>query len=115
MKPTINIRPATHTDAPAIWAMHVDSIRRSCAKDYTPEQIEAWAGPKKPENYTSALDKGETMFVAEIDHRIVGFGAMRQDKIVGMYITPEFQQRGIGQQLLATLESDARRRGIEIL
>jgi ribosomal protein S18 acetylase RimI-like enzyme len=111
----ISVRRATHADAPAICAMHVDCIRRSCANDYTPEQIEAWAGPKKPENYTSALDKGETMFVAEVDGTIVGFGAMRQDKIVGMYIAPEFQRRGIGQRLLATLESDARLHGIEIL
>ena len=45
------VRFATPADAEAICRVHVASIRESCAGDYTPQQIEAWAGPKRPEDY----------------------------------------------------------------
>src|SRR5690349_6563092 len=115
MADVIRIRPAKHVDAPAICAMHIDSIRRSCAKDYTPEQIEAWAGRKVPADYTRGLDVGETIVVAEAQGHVVGFGSMRANCIRGMYIAPEFQRRGVGRQLLAELERLARLGGFENL
>jgi GNAT superfamily N-acetyltransferase len=115
MADLIRIRPATHADAAAICAMHIDSIRRSCAKDYTAEQIDAWAGRKLPTDYTHALDIGEAIIVAQSDDRIVGFGSMRANCIRGMYVSPEFQRRGIGRQLLAELERVAQRGGFENL
>src|SRR5687768_12579402 len=52
------IRRATPDDADAITPVHVASIRTLCAKDYTPEQIEAWAGWKSPEKYRAAMAAG---------------------------------------------------------
>src|SRR5687767_13662100 len=73
----MRIRRATLDDAEALCDLHIRSIRVLCAADYTPQQIEAWAGRKKPELYRQAMtDGGETMFVA-VDERehIIGFVA----------------------------------------
>src|SRR4051812_35349674 len=98
----MTIRRATIDDADAICDVHVRSIRGLCAADYTPEQIEAWAGRKKPELYSRAMSEGgETMFVAIDDAgRIVGFVAFKQAEIYGLYVAPEAVGRGAGSALL---------------
>jgi len=113
----MQIRRATVDDADAICDLHIRSIRVLCAADYTPEQIEAWAGPKKPEQYARAMtDDGETMFVATASnagehHHIVGFVAFRATEIYGLYVAPEFVRRGAGAALLAAAEDAMRAAG----
>lgn len=92
--------------------MHVESIRVNCAADYTPEQIEAWAGPKRPEHYVDAMSHGEVMFVAESDDQIVGFAALNGDEIKAVYVSPRSIRQGIGQSLLQTIETHAIRSGL---
>ena len=108
------IRRATVDDAEAICDLHIRSIRVLCFADYTPQQIEAWAGRKKPEMYAHAMtDGGETMFVA-IDEagRIIGFVAFKAAEIYGLYVAPESVRRGAGSALLATAETAMRDAGV---
>jgi putative acetyltransferase len=108
------IRRATVDDAVAICDLHVRSIRVLCAGDYTPAQIEAWAGRKRPELYTRAMtDGGETMFVAvDESNRIIGFVAFKQNEIYGLYVASESVRRGVGAALLATAEAAMRAAGV---
>ena len=111
------IRRATVADADAICALHVRSIRTLCADDYTPEQIEAWAGRKRPELYSQAMTEGgETMFVAVEDaagdDHLVGFVAFREAEIYGLYVAPEATGRGAGGALLDVAESAMRSAGV---
>src|SRR5262245_5338587 len=101
------IRPATSADAEAICRMHVESIRINCAADYTPEQIEAWAGPKRAEHYVDAMSHGEIMFVAESQEKIVGFAALNGDEIKAVYVSPASIRQGIGRSLLQMIETHA--------
>jgi putative acetyltransferase len=108
------IRRATIDDAEAICDLHIRSIRVLCFADYTPQQIEAWAGRKRPEMYTHAMtDGGETMFVAVDDAgRIAGFCAFKGDEIYGLYVAPESTGRGAGTALLAVAEQTMREGGV---
>ena len=47
----IEVRLATPADAEEIHRVHLASVRTLCARDYTPEQIQAWAGFRHPDNY----------------------------------------------------------------
>ena len=108
------IRRATVDDAEAICDLHVRSIRGLCAGDYTPQQIEAWAGRKQPVLYREAMTDGrETMFVAvgETGH-IVGFVAFKASEIYGLYVAPDSVRRGAGSALLATAEAAMRAAGV---
>jgi putative acetyltransferase len=110
------VRLATPADAAAIWPVHVASIREVCAGAYTPEQIEAWAGPKRPENYVRAMDRGEQLWVAEDDSRwIVGFARLDRDVLMGLYVAPAALRRGIGSALLRAAEAHALASGVETL
>ena len=43
---------------------------------------------------------------------MIGWGAIRGDRLEGLYTDPEFAGRGIGTELLAMVESLMRGRGI---
>ena len=109
------VRPARPDDAEAIWRVHVRSIREACAADYTPEQLEAWAGPKRPEDYVRAQAAGERMWIAEDAAGLLGFARLAGDRVKGMYVAPDVLRRGIGSLLLSELEADAVRRAIRAL
>jgi putative acetyltransferase len=110
------IRRATVDDAEAICDLHVSSIRELCAADYTPQQIEAWAGRKRPEPYAEAMtDARETMFVAVENHgrdRLVGFVAFKESELYGLYIAPQHIRRGAGTALLGAAEAAMRLGGV---
>lgn len=111
----LTVREATAADAEHIWRLHVRSIRELCLADYTPQQIEAWAGPKRPEHYRQALARGEVVFVAETGGEPLGFVSAEADELRGLYVAPAAVGHGIGTALLKRMEADARERGLKEL
>jgi len=96
--------------------MHQASIRDLCRSHYTSDQIEAWAGPKRPEQY-ELLIRDLIVFVVEEGADIAAFGALdgTAADIRALYVAPEFIGRGIGSLVLEALESEARRLAISRL
>jgi putative acetyltransferase len=113
--PDFEIRAATDADATGIFLAHVESIVGLCAKDYTPEQIRAWVDVKEPQNYLRAMKKGEVMFVAIAEGKVIGFASRKDGELTGVYVHPAHIGRGTGKALLATVERDALTRGIRHL
>jgi GNAT superfamily N-acetyltransferase len=110
------IRHATPADSAAIFELHVASIRAHCTGHYTPEQIEAWIAPKRPENYARAMNDGEAMFVAESAMgALAGFGSIQGDEVHAVYVAPGRAGGGIGSALLGELEAHARRAGVRVI
>jgi putative acetyltransferase len=106
------IRPGTPEDAEAIWRVRLASIRDLCSADYTPEQIKAWAGRKRPEDYERAIAAGERFWVAVDGEEIVGFSRVSADTLYGLYVAPSRLRRGIGTALLRAAEASARQAGV---
>jgi hypothetical protein len=76
----IKVRKAKLEDTEAISHVHRVSVRTLFTKNYTPEQIEAWVGSSHPDNFRKALiERGETVFVAEIEGAIAGFSSLFKD------------------------------------
>ena len=83
-------------------------------KDYTPEQLAAWA---KPQRNSIRWDEGllqQLVWVAEMDGVIVGFTSLHADSgyLDFMYTHHLYQGQGIATTLLATLEAEARKLNI---
>ena len=105
-------RPATKADAGGIWELHVRAIRELCTRDYTVEQIEAWAGPKQPGDYLEPI-RSKRLFVAEQGGRVVGFGDYHATKneISAVYVDPDFGGQGIGRALFLVVIGELKARG----
>ena len=106
----MNLRRAMITDTEKMCRMHKASIRNLCRSHYTSDQIEAWAGPKRPEQY-ERLIRDLIVLVVEDGADVVAFGALEgaAADIRALYVAHEFVGRGIGSMVLEALESEARR------
>jgi putative acetyltransferase len=105
----MNIRRGMITDTERVCCMHQASIRDLCRSHYTADQIEAWAGPKRPEHY-EPLMRDLIVFVGEEGSDIVAFGVLdpAAADIRALYVAPAFAGHGIGARILDALESEAR-------
>ena len=108
----MQIRHGTEADADAILDLHVRSIREICSRDYTPEQIEAWVGPKRAAHYLEPI-RGQRLWVAERDGRVVGLGDYHatRNEICAVYIHPDFVGQGIGRALFQVVTRELKARG----
>lgn len=112
---TFLVRKASPDDAEAICRVHKASVRGLCATAYSPQQIEAWIGPRVADDYRRAMMAGgEVMRVAENADRVVGFASSRETMLLALYVEPELG-RGAGRLLLHAAEDDVRSCGVAIL
>lgn len=95
----IVIRQAYRDDAQAIHELHTRSVMELCKSYYSDAQIHGWIDHRTPEGYYSPIDQG-TYFVAIIDSQIVGFGVAVPGEVLGLFVSPDHVNRGIGTMLL---------------
>lgn len=70
------IRAFHPDDAPTLLALFRDTVRRVNARDYSPEQIEAWASDEIDVDGWSARFVGRFVVVAELGGQVVGFAEL---------------------------------------
>ena len=96
------------------------AVLGSASRDYTPEQIVAWAGAPNID-LTGWDDRRATAdtFVAVVngqEGQIVGFGDLRSGGLVDMlFVRPEFSGRGIARLLVEAVKRRAAASGITTL
>lgn len=109
----ITLRPYRPEDCPALAHLFYETVHTVCAGDYTPAQLEAWAPGSGPD--LAAWDAGFracVTLVAEIGGRLAGFGDL--DPATGyldlLYVSKDFQRRGVATALCDALEQASRAR-----
>jgi putative acetyltransferase len=107
------IRPYRPADVDALIALFRAAVRRVASRDYTQDQVAAWA--------PDIIDRGPWLerrgsrptYVAELDGRIAGFSDLEADGHVDMmYVHPDFAGRGVAGALLRHVEAEARARNL---
>ena len=107
------LRPYEPGDATALLDLFRDTVRRVNARDYGPEQIRTWASDEIDSAAWADWFAGRFVVVAEEASRPVGFAELEPDgHIDRFYVSADHQGQGIGRDLLAALETEARRRGL---
>lgn len=88
------------------------SVREIGARYYTPRQVEAWAtASSDPAGWRKRLETGG-VFLAEIDERLAGFARIEESGYVDLlFVSPQFERRGIGGKLLQAANTWAREKG----
>ncbi|MBM0742854.1 GNAT family N-acetyltransferase [Phormidium sp. CLA17] len=111
----MHIRPYVVQDTAAITTLFHDTIHHINSRDYTPNQINAWAPPDLNIDFWVKRLSQSITYVAEQDY-IVGFGNLESNGHLDcFYCHKDFQGMGVGSRLLATLEAVARSQGIQTL
>ena len=111
------IRPARMADAEAIADTLRRSIRDLCAADYGSDArlLARWLANKRADVVEGWIaDPDALVLVAETSGDVAGVASMTAGGEVTLnYVAPEARFRGVSAALLAALEDEARRRGLE--
>lgn len=108
----LSMRPCTARDADITLALFQRSIREVASRDYTPAQIEAWAGHMDRRVWANSLER-QCTWVAMLDDTPAGFASLTDRGHLDMlFVSPAHQRRGVASALLNTVEQSVRRRGI---
>lgn len=114
----MNIRAYHSTDAEAISALFYASVVALGARDYTPEQVEAWASrTPTPEDVQARCSDRRTVLVSTYENgSVVAYGDLEPDgHIDHLYCLPEAAGKGIASALYDELEIRARKAGLSRL
>jgi GNAT superfamily N-acetyltransferase len=116
----IRVRPARRGDAAAIGALHVESWRDAYAGILPDAALLRMSAKGEGEKWAHVLASGETVLIAEIDDRLVGFGscgAARRSvldyagEVYTLYVDPDHHGQGIGRRLLRAMFAALERMG----
>ena len=97
----MNIRIAQPDDIDTLF-----EIRTSVTENHQSREEIAKLGIT-PESVVTMLETDCCAWVAEIDHRPIGFAIANatEKMILGMFVLPAFEGRGVGRALMQTAES----------
>lgn len=112
----IEIRPYETSDAEKLVSLFHDTVHEINSRDYSPEQLDAWAPPHPDIRKWRERFKESKTFVAVSDGKIVGFGNLENDRQdIGMlYVHKDHQGQGAATLLLNRLEDFLRKKGVAI-
>ena len=101
----MTLRDYTKTDCAELAELFYDTVHTVNAKDYTQEQLDAWAtGKVNLEAWNESFQAHHTV-VAEMDGKIVGFGDMDETGYLDrLYVHKDYQRRGVATAICDALE-----------
>ena len=101
----MTLRDYTKTDCAELAELFYDTVHTVNAKDYTQEQLDAWAtGKVNLEAWNESFQAHHTV-VAEMDGKIVGFGDMDETGYLDrLYVHRDYQRRGVAAAICDALE-----------
>ena len=114
---SVVIRPYEHSDAEETLAVFISAVTETASADYTAEQVQAWAQPKRRDVGTwHAAVLARNSIVATIGGELAGFSDVSHDGYVDMmFVWPRHQRHGVAWQFLVRVEGHARSEGTPAL
>ncbi|WP_244137630.1 GNAT family N-acetyltransferase [Burkholderia sp. BCC1644] len=103
------IRSANESDTQRIFEVHLDSVTRLCAADYSREQIASWLDGRTPAMYLDAIGR-HALWVAD-DGDVLGFAETAGEELTKLFVRGDRARSGAGQALLETAVSGIARDG----
>ena len=100
----MTLRPYRSEDCPVLAALFYDTVHTVNARDYTPEQLDAWADGQVDLVAWDASFLAHTTLVAEEKGIIVGFADLAEDGYLDrLYVHKDWQGRGVATALCDAL------------
>ncbi|ANL28630.1 GCN5-related N-acetyltransferase protein [Rhizobium phaseoli] len=116
----VSVRQMCPEDARAFLEVHRAAVRGTAAKDYPPKVIETWAPLPLSDDLIQKVRANpdeELRWVAEIEGKIVGIGALvtKNAEVRACYVLPAAARNGVGSALLRKIERVAAEHGLSLL
>lgn len=112
----MNLRLFKTSDTPLLIDLFRDTIHQVCKKDYSPEQLNAWAPTIIDSSLWNERLLNSYCLISEIDGGITGFGSLKSDGCIDMfYIHANWQKKGVGSIIFNGLEQQATIMGLSSL
>jgi len=109
----VTIRDYVEADAEALWNIHFHTIRNINIRDYTQQQVEAWAPIRADLSVWRKRMRGLSPFVAESEGVIVGYTDLQQDGLIDHFFCHhQYQGQGVGKALLNHVFSVGKQRNV---
>jgi putative acetyltransferase len=100
-------------DEAALFRVYFTAIHEIACRDYSPEQVEAWAPADLDADLWTNRVRGIQPFVAVLGDEIVGYADVQQDGYVDhFFVSGARPRQGIGTRLMARIHEEARSLGL---
>ncbi|WP_138500209.1 GNAT family N-acetyltransferase [Nostoc sp. PA-18-2419] len=111
----ISLRAADEQDAWILSAIHIAAIKALPATFYTEEELLAWRNNCNQPDGSKILKnmKLESLCVAVEGDVLIGFASFVVDELIGLYVHPKHQGKGIGRALVEHFCEQASDKGID--
>lgn len=105
----MKLRKYAKTDCAELAELFYDTVHTVNTKDYTREQLDAWAtGKINLEAWNESFQAHYTV-VAELDGKIVGFGDMDTTGYLDrLYVHKDYQRRSVATAICDALEQNSK-------
>ena len=108
MKTGVKVRPYRPRDLSGLMVLFRDSVHHIARRDYTPEQLSAWAPPDLDRDAWAKRIEANYALVAEEKGVPIGFAELTEGGHLDMlFVAPDRQRRGIARALLRAIEAQA--------
>ena len=104
----ILIRPLRADEAPALRALFHAAVHGLACRDYTPDQLNAWAPLAHDAAQWAARLQANQPWVAEVAGSAAGFADLQPSGYIDQsFVAPAHAGQGVGQALMAHLHTQA--------
>lgn len=104
----VNIRRVKPDEASELWQLKYRTIREYCCKDYSAEQVAAWAPDDVDEAGWAQRVAGMNPFVAVVSGSIAGFADLQPDGYIDHFFCGlDHIGQGVGGHLMRRLLQEA--------
>ncbi|MGN0814229.1 MAG: GNAT family N-acetyltransferase [Candidatus Coproplasma sp.] len=103
----MKIRNYKDEDCEAVSGLFYETVHTVNAKDYTKEQLFAWASDNKCLTARRSDLINQNTLIAESDGKIVGFGSIDKSGCLDLlFVHKNYQKQGVATALCAEMEKD---------
>ncbi|MDN3697191.1 GNAT family N-acetyltransferase [Vibrio cortegadensis] len=109
----LTIRHYRDDDAKATWALFFYTVRNINCRDYSDEQVRAWAPDDFDFKIWQKRMKTLKPFIAEYDGTIVGYSDLQENGFIDHFFCHhEYQGKGVGRALMQHIFAQGEIQGI---
>ena len=110
----MNVRRFINGDETALFRVFFSAVHDTASRDYTPEQVDAWAPAHIDPDLWAGHRRALRPFVVEHEKEIVGYADLQPNGYIDhFFVSGSYALQGIGTLLMKNIQKEAQLLGID--